>query len=118
MNNFLSIRSMLIGTLLGDSHIRRNLTGSYITFEQSLAKSEYLFHLYGLVNTAGLSLNPPVQYNRTNIRYPGVVTSSLHFRTISHEIINGLADLFLDANGNKVIPINIVDYLDIVVLSY
>lgn len=118
MTPFLKIRSMLIGTLLGDSHIGRNLTTSYLTFEQSLAKSDYLQHLYTLVKEAGFDMNPPVIYRREDPRYPDRPTYSLHFRTVADEAFNLLAELFLDSNGNKVIPSNIGDYLDIVALSY
>lgn len=118
MKNLTNFRSVMIGTLLGDSHIGRNVNTSYMTFEQSLAKESYLYHLYELVKDAGFSMNPPVQYNRVDKRYPDTVTHSLHFRTISSDYFNTLANLFLDANGKKVIPLNIADYLDIVVLSY
>ena len=109
---------MLVGTLLGDAHIGRNKDGtSFITFEQALAKESYLVHLYELVTSLGLSMNPPIQYDRTDPRYPGKINSSLHFRTISHVCFNELADLFLDGSS-KVIPTNIAEYLDIVALSY
>lgn len=116
-DNFLILRSMLIGTLLGDSHIGRNIGTAYITFEQALAKRDYLQHLYDLVKAEGFDMNPPVQYDRTDTR-SGVTTSSLHFRTIAHSALNPLADLFLNEQGQKVIPVNIAEYLDIVVLSY
>ena len=63
-------------------------------------------------------MKPPVQYDRVDPRYPNKVTSSLNFRTIAHPIFNLLSDLFLDELGKKVIPVNIAEYLDIVVLSY
>jgi len=108
---------MLIGTLLGDSHIGRNLNSSFITFEQALAKRDYLEHLYNLIKEQGFDMKPPVQYNRIDSR-TGVKTSSLYFRTVADVVFNELADLFLDTLGNKIIPVNIADYLDIVVLSY
>jgi hypothetical protein len=61
---FIQLRSMLIGTLLGDSHLGRNSLGSFLTFEQSLAKREYLLHLYSLVKEQGFDMKPPVQYDR------------------------------------------------------
>jgi hypothetical protein len=36
--NISSIRSMLIGNILGDYFLGRNSLGSFISFEQSLAK--------------------------------------------------------------------------------
>lgn len=116
-SNFMMIRSMLIGTLLGDSHIGRNVSTAFMTFEQALAKRDYLEYLYNIIKAQGLDMKPPVQYNRTDKR-TGKVTSSLHFRTISHVIFNELADLFLNDSGLKVIPVNFADYLDITVLSY
>jgi hypothetical protein len=116
--NFLYIQKMCIGTLLGDAHIGRNLTGSYITYEQALAKRGYLEHLYSMVKAAGLDMNEPVQYSREDKRYPGTITYSLYFRTVTHPAFDELSDLFLDSYGNKVIPANIADYLDITVLAY
>lgn len=115
---FLQIRSMLIGTLLGDAHIGRTKNYSFITFEQSLAKESYLRHLYELVKAQGFDMKEPVQYNRVDPRYPDNPTSSLYFRTISDPIFNILSDLFLDRSGQKIVPANIADYLDIGVLSY
>jgi hypothetical protein len=109
---------MLVGTLLGDAHIRRNKDGtSFVTFEQALAKESYLVHLYKLVTAQGLSMNSPIQYNRADPRYSGKINSSLYFRTISHICFNELADLFLDGS-NKVISTNIAEHLDIVALAY
>lgn len=118
ITQFMRIRSMLIGTLLGDAHIRRNKLTSYITFEQSLAKASYLLHLYRLVKDQGFDMNPPVQYNRVDPRYPLTPTSSLYFRTLAHPVFNLLSDLFTNRSGQKKIPVNIADYLDIVVLAY
>lgn len=52
-----SIREMLIGTLLGDSHIRRvGSDKAYISFEQSAKKAEYLNHLFNQVKEGSIPL--------------------------------------------------------------
>ena len=45
-----TIREMLIGNLLGDASIRRTTSGkAFVTFEQSVKKSEYLNHLFNMI---------------------------------------------------------------------
>jgi hypothetical protein len=117
MNDISSLRSMFVGCLLGDAHIGRTLTGSFITFEQALAKKPYLYHLYTLVQEQGLAMNPPVQYDRVDTR-TGAITHSLYFRTFTSSVFDELAALFLDKHGKKVISPLIGQYLDIVALSY
>lgn len=54
------IKDLLIGTLLGDAHIRRSgINKAYITFEQSVKNKDYLMFLYEAVNNEDLSLNEP-----------------------------------------------------------
>lgn len=112
-----NIRSMLVGTLLGDAHIRRTAFAAYVTFEQALAKKDYLLHLFEQIKLEGYDMNSPVQYDRTDPRY-NKVNSSLYFRTVSDPSLNLLADLFLDGLGKKVVPDNIADYLDMEALAY
>jgi len=108
---------MLVGTLLGDAHIRRNKYTTYMTFEQSLDKKDYLYHLFERVCNAGLNKNSPVQYNREDQRY-NKINSSLYFRTIADDCLNTLSLLFLDASGNKVVPGNISELLTLEALAY
>lgn len=116
--NIRSIQSMLIGNILGDSFIGRNSLGTFISFEQSLAKASYLRHLHDRVAAEGLAKSDRVKYDRTDKRYPGTVNSSLYFRTISTPELDFLSDLFLDQSNKKVIPGNIADFLDAEALAY
>lgn len=105
------IKEMLIGTILGDAHLgRTGLNKAFITFEQSIKKNDYLNHLYSLVNQENLALEKPKSYSRTDSRY-NVTNQSIYFRTKSLEKLKPLADLFLDKKNNKIIPVNIADYL-------
>lgn len=117
MTQLHNIRSMFIGTLLGDAHIRSTAFAAYITFEQALIKKDYLYHLYSRVVEAGLGMNAPKQYDRNDPRY-GTVNSSLYFRTVAHEELLELAGLFLDSSGDKVIPDNIAELLTLEALAY
>jgi hypothetical protein len=60
----------------------------------------------------------PIQYDRTDKRYPGKINSSLYFRTISTPVLNPLSDLFLDQDNKNVIPENIAELLYIEALAY
>lgn len=103
---------MLTGVLLGDAHIRRvGADKAYITFEQSIKKRDYLMHLHKLILEGGFEVDEPKEYTREDHRYPDRTTSSLYFRTKSLSELKPLADLFLDNEGKKVIPANIVDLL-------
>ena len=107
------IKEMLVGNLLGDASIKRTLSGkSYITFEQSIKKSEYLNYLYNLVkeNDIPLKKESITTYSRNDERF-GVINQSLFFRTEAIEELNPLADLFLDDSGKKRIPNNISEHL-------
>ena len=108
-----SIREMLIGNLLGDASIRRTTTGkAYVTFEQSIKKSEYLNHLFNQYKELGLPLKKDQveTYSRQDPRY-AVTNSSLYFRSEATEELTPIADLFLDESGRKRIPQNIGEYL-------
>lgn len=107
------IKEMLIGNLLGDASIRRTTTGkAYITFEQSIKKSDYLNHLYNLMKENGIPLQKEsvTTYSRKDERF-GVTNQSLYFRTEATEELNTLADLFLDESGKKIIPQTISEHL-------
>lgn len=107
------IKEMLVGNLLGDASIKRTLSGkSYVTFEQSIKKSEYLNYLYNLVKENGIPLKKEsiTTYSRNDERF-GVTNQSLYFRTEAIEELNPLADLFLDDSGKKIIPHNISEHL-------
>ena len=102
---------MLICTILGDAHLgRTGLNRAFLTFEQSAKKSDYLNHIYNIINQENLALDEPKSYSREDSRYNSK-TQSLYFSTKSLEELKPFADLFLDKDNNKTIPVNIADYL-------
>jgi LAGLIDADG DNA endonuclease family len=108
-----TLKDMLVGVILGDAHIRRTgLDKAFISFEQSSKKIDYLNYLHTLTKEGGLPLmdNKIKEYLREDLRYQ-TKNKSLYFRTQSLEELKPMADLFLDAQGNKVLPTNISDYL-------
>lgn len=110
--------NLLIGTLLGDAYINKNKNGTaFIRFEQSLDKEVYLKHLYEVCQTFIVAKKIPSITERFDNRYKKL-NRSLNFTTKSLYEFNFLAELFLDQNGKKVIPINIKDYLTLEALAY
>lgn len=105
-----SIKEILIGTLLGDAHIRRvGVDKAYVTFEQSTKKEDYIKYLLEEVTKSPLSIlkdkdnNLLREYNRQDPR-SGTNTSSFYFRTESTSELNPIANMFLDQDNNKKIP--------------
>lgn len=115
MNLNKPIRDFLVGTLLGDAHIRKTgILGNqaYITFEQSLKKNQYIQFLLAKVKEEGIPIKNEnlTEYVRNDKRYD-VVNKSLYFRTESSESLSPIANLFLNDEGKKIVPHNIKDYL-------
>ena len=114
-----SIKDMLIGTLLGDAHIGLSgLNKAFISFEQSKKKLAYLNYLHEILKKAEFNLKDPVTYSRIDQRYSKKINESVYFRTDSLEELKTLADLFLDNDGKKIIPLNIAEYLTIRGLAF
>ena len=107
------IKEFLIGNLLGDASIKRTMSGTaYITFEQSIKKSEYLNYLFKIVKENGIPIkNDSIStYTRNDDRFQ-TKNQSLYFRTEAIEELNPLAELFLSESGKKKIPNNISEHL-------
>ena len=106
-----TIIEMFIGALLGDAHVGRSgLNKAFISFEQSKQKIEYLNYLHKITKEAGFDLKEPVTYSRIDSRY-SKTNESLYFRTESLEELKPLADMFLDSEGKKIVPLNIAEHL-------
>jgi hypothetical protein len=113
------IKEMLIGVLLGDAHISRTgLNKAFISFEQSKKKIDYLNYLHKLTQEGGFELEKPKTYTRTDSRYLNKINESLYFRSKSLEVFKPLANMFLDINGRKIIPLNIADHLTLRSLAF
>jgi hypothetical protein len=112
------IKDILIGTLLGDAHIRRaGLTKAYVTFEQSLSKKDYLNFIHSHIKSGGIALNDPKIYERIDTRY-NKINQSLYLRTKALEELSHIADMFLNEDNKKVVPSNIVKHLNYRSLAY
>lgn len=108
-----TLKEMLVGTLLGDAHIRRaGADKAYVTFEQSSKKLEYIKYLNDTAKKNGLGLisESLKEYTRTDSRY-NKTNSSLYFKSQNLESLKPLAELFLNESGKKQIPSNIAEYL-------
>jgi hypothetical protein len=107
-----TLKDMLIGVILGDAHLKRiGLDKAFISFEQSKNKTDYLNHLFNLTKAElPVTREYPKDYSREDLRY-NVINSSEYFRTKSVEELRPFADLFLDENGKKIIPLNIAEHL-------
>ena len=106
-----NIRDLLIGCLLGDAHIRRTKDHrSYITFEQTIQHEDYVLDLHKTLSEAGLSLSEIKYYNRKDDRYDSNNTS-IYFKINSTSELNSIADLFLSEDNQKIVPLEIENYL-------
>jgi oligoribonuclease (3'-5' exoribonuclease) len=113
-------KEMLIGVLLGDSHINRTgLDKAFVSFEQSKNKIEYLNYLHKLVKEGNIPLigDSIKSYSRYDSRY-NIKNNSLYFRTQSLDILKPFADLFLNSKGKKIVPDNIAEHLTIRGLAF
>lgn len=96
-----NIKEILIGTLLGDAHIRATKSNAaYISFEQSVLHKDYIHHILELLNDNNLGLNETKIYVRKDYRYD-TITKSDYFRTKAMTELKFLADMFLDEKGKK-----------------
>lgn len=115
MNLNKGIRDFLVGTLLGDAHIRR--TGvlkdkAYITFEQSIKKRDYINYLLKTSKEGGIVPEELglTEFSRNDDRY-NITNRSLYFRTESTNNLSPIADLFLNEENKKIVPESIADHL-------
>jgi hypothetical protein len=105
------LKDMLVGTILGDSHIAKVGTNkAFITFEQSIKKSDYLNYLHETVKKEGLIVGSIKKYSRSDLRY-NKINESLYFKSENTEALRTLADSFLTEDNKKIIPANIGDLL-------
>jgi hypothetical protein len=105
------LKDMLVGTILGDSHIAKVGTNkAFITFEQSIKKSDYLNYLHETVIKEGLIVGSIKKYSRNDLRY-NKINESLYFKSENTEALRTLADSFLTEDNKKIIPANIGDLL-------
>ena len=113
------LKEILIGILLGDASIRRSgINKASISFAQSGQKKDYFNQVYNSIQKENLPLNEPNLRNFVDPRYPNKVYSAISFSSKPSEDLRPIADLFLDANGKKIVPSNISDLLTPKSLAY
>lgn len=107
-------KSLIVGCLLGDGTMRigKDAKNANLKIEQGLAQREYVMWKY-LILKPLVFTEPKISYRyRQNQRYP----KSWWFRTIRHPLFTQIYKQFYTGEGyrtgRKIIPKNIIDYLD------
>lgn len=106
---------VIVGSSLGDLHIRKHHLNALLEFGQSLKHEEYLLHLYDLFQE--FCISPPRVSNPKPDFRTGKVYSRIRFYTLSLPCFNYYHELFYE-NGTKKIPLNIGDLLTPKSLAY
>jgi hypothetical protein len=75
-----------------------------IRFEQGDINKDYLFHLYEIFEF--WTFSPPKKYIRINKLGNSVIT--WRFQTFNHTSFSTLTDLFINSNGKKIVPDNLI----------
>lgn len=105
------LKDILVESILGDSHIAKvGANKAFITFEQSIKKSDYLKFLHETVTKDGLNVGSITKYTREDLRY-NKINESLYFKSENTESLRSLADSFLNESNKKIIPADIGDLL-------
>jgi len=104
------IISALVGSLLGDAHGERTLSGGVrFRFRKKASHKEYLFWLHEFFNKRGYSSNNlPVFYTQKS---GDNIYEAYRFGTYTFTSLIWLYKLFYTNNKVKVIPNNIIDLL-------
>lgn len=107
----IDILSIIFGSLLGDSHAERRLTGNgtRISFMQEASHKEYLLWIHSLISNLGYTSQniPKIQ---TRLGLGGKLRYIFRFHSFTYASINWVHDLWY-VNGVKCVPKNIGDYL-------
>lgn len=112
------LKDILIGLLLGDLHIEKRSKSSLnvrLSFVQGLVHKDYLFHLYELFKM--YSMMEPQTYKMPAHKVSGKEYSGVRFQTITLPCFTEFYNLFY-LNGKKVLPLNMVELLTPLGLSY
>lgn len=105
-----------IGLMLGDASIQTQNKGKTfrLKFEWSNKSLPYIKHVYNLMGAWVIS--PP--HKKERISPKGNIVINWGFQTISHEVFNNLADLFISSN-KKSISLNLIkNHLTPIGLAY
>lgn len=114
------LKEVLIGNILGDAHMRKfNINegakgSARVRFLQSLAQSDFIYHLYELFKDYCAS---PPKEGSSLIKESGNTRYNISFATRNLPCFNDLYSLFYNKRV-KIIPLNIEELLTPVVLAY
>ena len=120
INNILNndFKSILIGSLLGDAHIRKfKEDKAFITFEQTIEHKDYIMFIYNKLKENSISLYDIKYYTRKDYRYNSI-NKSIYFKTYNLELLKPFANMFLSEKNHKIIPLDIECHLDPIALAY
>lgn len=108
----IDIISLIIGSLLGDSHLekRGKGIGTRVILEQSNKNVEYLMWFHQYLSSRGYCRKEkPVLHKR--IREQGQVVYHYRINSYTFTSFNWLREMFYKENGKKIIPLTIKEYL-------
>ena len=106
------IKDIIIGSALGDLHIRRRATNTCLNFKQSYINKDYILHLYSIFEE--FCKTPPRSYNQA---LNGNVYTSIVFDTLTYPAFNFYHETFYK-DKKKVVPLNINELLTARGLAY
>ena len=113
----LDIISIIIGSVLGDTHLEKRSrgTGTRIIFEQSNKNVEYLMWFHNYLSSRGYC-NPQKPKLKTRIKTDNKVLYHYRINSYTYSSFNWLHEMFYTINIKtnnlvKVVPLNIEEYL-------
>lgn len=112
------IKQVLIGSLLGDAHMRKfsDKANARLVFSQGIQNTSYLLHLYNLFKeyvwtSPKISIVTNKNTQKLNFHFS--------FATLALPCFNELYELFyISASRKKIIPNNIIELLTPISLAY
>jgi len=109
-------KEILIGSILGDLYLQKTSIYNYrLRFEQGEIHKDYIFHIYEIFNK--FILKEPTKIERINKLGNKNITYRL--QSITHSEFNFLANLFINDNGKKHVPKDLIkNHLTIRGLTY
>jgi len=105
------ILSIIFGSLLGDGHAEKRISGigTRITFYQEDSHYKYILWLHNIISSKGYC-NNNIPILTTRIGKGGKLRKIARFRTWTYTSFNWIHDLWYD-NGIKKVPLCIGEYL-------
>ena len=110
------LKQVLVGNLLGDIYMRRSSDTANVraVFRQGSTNAEYLLHLYCLFQQF---VQTPPSITTIEDTKTGKTRQNISFTTLALPCFNEFYGLFY-ANGIKIVPTNIANYITPVSLAY